>query len=114
MKGSYLENIYFKKQDDHPLGTYRKHKNFCSRSYKQERKKFFNNLISAFVSDNKLFCRRVKPLSYKKNRAIFIERIILKYQFQTSISIVNDKIRNTYTFRFQSKIKVLNLNKATT
>ena len=33
----------------------KKKKTFCSRKYKKEKKRFFNNLNMSFVTDNKLF-----------------------------------------------------------
>ena len=54
MRNPSLENMYFKKQDNHSLRAYKKQKNYCHRLYKKEREKFFNNLNSKFVSDNKL------------------------------------------------------------
>ena len=54
MKISCLENVYFKKQDDHSLRAYKKQKNYCSGLYKKERIFFFNNLNPKFVSDNKI------------------------------------------------------------
>ena len=67
MKRSCLENIYFKKQDNHSLREYKQQKNYCSRLYKKERKIFFNNLNPKFVSDNKLFWKTVKPLFSSKD-----------------------------------------------
>ena len=62
MKIHCLENVYFKKRNNHSLRAYKKPKNCCSRIYKKERKHFFNNLNLKFVSDNKLFWKTVKPL----------------------------------------------------
>ena len=50
MKRWYLENVYFKKQDNHSLRAYKKQK----KSIKKRRKKF-DNLNLKFVSHNKLF-----------------------------------------------------------
>ena len=66
MKRSCLENVYFKKQDNHFLRSYKKQKNYCSRLYKTKRKHFFNNLNPKFVSDNKLLWKTVKPLFSSK------------------------------------------------
>ena len=67
MKRPRLENIYFKKQDNHSLRAYKKQKSYCSRLYKQERNFFFNNLNPKFVSDIKLFWKTVKPLFTSKS-----------------------------------------------
>ena len=56
-----------------------------------------------------------------KNIQVPIEKIIVKYQFHPSISIIKNKIENTNTFHFKhvmlsdikNKIKGLNPNKAT-
>ena len=66
MKRSYLEKIYFKKKTTQSLEKYKKQKNYCSRLYKKERKKFFNNLNTSFVNDNKLFWKTVKPFCSNK------------------------------------------------
>ena len=66
MRRPRLENIYFKKQDNHSLRAYKKQKSYCSRLYKQERNFFFNNLNPTFVSHIKLFWKTVKPLFASK------------------------------------------------
>ena len=43
------------------LRAYKKQKNYCSRLYKNERKRFFNELNPSFVTNNKLFWKTVKP-----------------------------------------------------
>ena len=48
------------------MEKYKKQKNYCSRLYKKERKKFFNNLNTSFVNDNKLFWKTVKPFFSSK------------------------------------------------
>ena len=60
MRRSYLEKKYLKKADQ-SLRAYKKQKNYFSRLYKNERKKFFNSLSPSFVTDNKLFWKMVKP-----------------------------------------------------
>ena len=39
MKRSKLEKIYFRKQTNESLKAYKKQKNYCSKFYKDERKK---------------------------------------------------------------------------
>ena len=56
MRKSILE-----KKTDQSLRVYKKQKNYCSRLYKKERKKFSNGLNPSFVTDNKLFWKTVKP-----------------------------------------------------
>ena len=55
MRKSYLEKVYFRNHTVNSLRAFKKQKNFCSRQYKQKRKKFLNSLNPSFVKDNKLF-----------------------------------------------------------
>ena len=55
MKGSYLEKLYFKKKTTESLKKYKKHRNFCSRLYKKERKNYFDTLDVNKITDNKAF-----------------------------------------------------------
>ena len=55
-----------KKRTDKSLRAYQKQKNYCSRLYKRERKKFFNKLNPFFVNDNKLFWKTIKPFFSNK------------------------------------------------
>ena len=56
-----------------------KNKNYCSRLYKKERNKFFENLNLSFVVDNKNFWKVVKPLfneiiSEISNEVVLLEK----------------------------------------
>ena len=66
MRRSKLEKIYFKKQTNELLKAYKKQKNYCSKLYKKERKKFFDNLNTPVVSDNKTFWKVIKPFFTNK------------------------------------------------
>ena len=52
---SRLENRYHKNKSGESLRAYKKQKNFCSRLYKNERKKYYTNLDVKKVTDNKKF-----------------------------------------------------------
>ena len=67
MGRSKLEKMYFKKQINESLKAYKKQKNYCSKLYKKERKKFFDNLNTSVVSDNKTFWKVIKPLFTNKS-----------------------------------------------
>ena len=66
MRRSKLEKICFKKQTNELLKAYKKQKNYCSKLYKKERKKFFDNLNTPVVSDNKTFWKVIKPFFTNK------------------------------------------------
>ena len=66
MRRSHLEKVYYKNKSEKSFKAYKKQKNFCSRLYKNERKRFFNNLNPSFVTDNKLFWKTIKPFFSNK------------------------------------------------
>ena len=68
MKRSALKNAYYKKKTDESLKAYKRQKNYCSRLYKKEKKKFFNNLDPSFVNDTKKFWKNIKSYFSDKGR----------------------------------------------
>ena len=68
MRRSSLKNRLFKTFTQENNKAYKKQRNYCSRLYKKERKRFYENLDVKMVTDNKLFWKTVKPfLSEKGN-----------------------------------------------
>ena len=66
MRTSHLEKVYHKNKSEKSFKAYKKQKNICSRLYKKERKRFFNNLNPSFGTDNKLFWKTIKPFFSNK------------------------------------------------
>ena len=66
MKRSELESKYFKKSTAKNKLKYRKQRNFCSKLYKKEMKKYYNNLDLNDIVDNKLFWKTMKPFLSNK------------------------------------------------
>ena len=58
---SRLENRFYKDRSDESYMAYKKQKNFCSRLYKKERKKYYTNLDIKKVADSRKFWKTVKP-----------------------------------------------------
>ena len=52
---SQKENLYFKKRTLESMKKYKKQKNFCSKLYKKERRKYFESLDPSKIVDNKTF-----------------------------------------------------------
>ena len=48
------------------MNKYKKHKNFCSKLYKKERKKFYSQLDIKNITDNKLFWKTMKSFLSEK------------------------------------------------
>ena len=66
MKRSQLKTMYFKTNTAESLRSYKKQKNFCSKLYKKERKKYYNSLKLNKVTDNKTFWKTVRPFLHLK------------------------------------------------
>ena len=62
MKRTELQHGYFKTRSSENVKPFKRQRNFCSGLYKREKKKYFNNLDSNKITDNKLFWITVKPL----------------------------------------------------
>ena len=57
--------------------AYKKQNNYCSRQYKKERKRFYNNLNLKDYTENKVFWKMVKPfLSDKSNSSNKITLVV--------------------------------------
>ena len=55
MKRTELRTKYFKNPNSYNLSRFKKQKNYCTRLYKKEHKRFYNSLDTKEVSDNKKF-----------------------------------------------------------
>ena len=68
MRRSALENKFRKYKTEEHNKAYRKQKNYCSRLYKKERMKYYNNLDHKEVTDNTKFWKTVKPFFSSKGQ----------------------------------------------
>ena len=59
---SRLENRYYRNKTANSKTAYKKQKNYVSRLYKKERKKYYTNLDTKHITDNKRFWFTMKPL----------------------------------------------------
>ena len=64
-----MEIKYRKQPTDSYFKRYRKQKNFCSKLYEKERKKYYSNLDLKQFTDNRTFLQNVKPFLSDKNKA---------------------------------------------
>ena len=107
MRRSYLEKVYYKNKLEKSFKAYKKQKNFCSRLYKKERKRFFNSLNPSFVTDNKLFWKTIKPFfSNKGNYGSQIKLIEKDEVLQDDDLIAKDL--NKF---FKNAVSTLNMKK---
>ena len=104
MRRSMLENKYFKNKTPVNDKTYKKHKNYCSKLYKKERKKYFENLDCKNITDKK-FWKTIKPLVSSKGVAN--QNITLV----NGENIISDdtKVSETLNTFFQSAVQKLEI-----
>ena len=67
MRRSQLETKYHKTKTQTDLKLYKKHKNFCSKLYKRERRKYYESLDLKNVLDSKEFWKTMRPFLSDKN-----------------------------------------------
>ena len=67
MHRSQLETKYLKTKIQTDLKLYKKHKNFCSKLYKRERRKYYVLLDMKNVLVSKEFWKTTKPFLSDKN-----------------------------------------------
>ena len=60
-------NEILKNKTTHSLKNYKKHKNYCSRLYKKERRKYYDKFDLKNITDNKKFWKTIKPFLSNKN-----------------------------------------------
>ena len=75
MTGSRLKNKFHKNSSAKNWNIYKKQRNFCLKLLRQTREKYFNNINVKKVSDNKTFCKSVKP--FFSNKGLNSNNILL-------------------------------------
>ena len=125
MKRSYLEKVYFKKKTPVSLIKFKKQKNYCSRLYKKERKKYFESLNSRSISDNKSFWKNIQPFFSEKrtiSNEINLVENINKYRNHPSALLIKSRLKSIPSFSFnkvglseiEKELNLINPRKATT
>ena len=77
MTKSRLRNKFLKCPSAENEYNYKKHRNYCTKLFKRETKKFYNNIDISLVTDNKKFWQTVRPLfsekHFSKGKLILVE-----------------------------------------
>ena len=94
MKRSKSQAKYFKTWNPELLKNFRKQKNYYSRSYKKERKTFFNSLKVSNITGNKMFQKNVQPI-FSENL-----KIVNKITLIGDNKISNDKLMSLESNNF--------------
>ena len=67
MTRSRLKKKFVKDPTDNNKIIYNKHRNYCARLVKKEKRNYYNNLDMTKIIDNKKFWKNIKPLFSEKN-----------------------------------------------
>ena len=87
MKRSKLENKYISNSTVENSNKYKKRKNFWSKLYKKERKKYYSQLDIKNITDNKLFWKIMKP--FLSEKCTYASKISLVHNDNLSLMIRN-------------------------
>ena len=82
------------------MEKYQKHKKFCSRLYKKERKKYFDTLDVNKITDNKAFWKNIQPLFSEKRK--FEKRTVKTHEdseknILSDDTLVSEKLNNFFS-----------------
>ena len=105
MRRSEFESKYYNNPTKENNTTYRKQKNYCSRLYKKERKKYYENLNINDITDNKKFWKTIKPLFSDKGQQTKHITLIEKG------NIISDdhEVADTFSSIFKNAVNSLNI-----
>ena len=68
MRRTQLQNRYFKSTKSEDFAAFKKQRNFVSRLYKKQKKRYFNTMDITNFTDNKKFWKHVNPLFSDKGK----------------------------------------------
>ena len=80
------------------MKKYKKHKKFCSRLYKKERKKYFDTLDVNKITDNKAFLKNIQPVFSEKRK--FANKVTHEDSEKNILSddtLVSEKLNNFFS-----------------
>ena len=105
MKRSQLENKYISNSTVENRNKYKKHKNFCSKLYKKERKKFYSQLDIKNLTNNKLFWKTMKP--FLSEKCTYASKISLVHNY----NVISDdqELEDTFNNFFENAVDNLGI-----
>ena len=103
MKRSELESKHVKNKTNENLKSYKKQRNFCSKLYKKERKKYYEMLDLKNATDYKEFWKTVQP--FLSDKVTTFPKISLEEKGE----IISDesKVANSFSNFFIFNLKML-------
>ena len=105
MKRSELESKYLKNKSYQNMKIYKKQKNFCSKSYKKERQKYYSKTDTRNITDNKTFWETITP--FISSKAHSLSRITLTEN--KAISSDDQEVAETFCKFFVKAVDKLDI-----
>ena len=102
-KRSRLKNIFQNKPTKNNELAYKRYRNYCTNLFKREKKKYYENIDTKQITDNKKFWKTVKPLFSEK---ITEKRSIILVDDNEIIS-KDKKVADTLNEFFSNSVKPL-------
>ena len=103
---SQLETKYLKTETQTDLRLYKKHKNFCSKLHKRERRKYYESLDMKKVLDNKELWKTMRPFLSDKN-TVFSQ---IRIEKNNRIISGDFDFSEEFSTFFKDAVRSLNLN----
>ena len=106
MRRSQLQTKYYKKKSHSNYVSFKKQKNFCSKLYKKERKKYYDALDIKKVTDNKQFWKTIKPFLSEKSKKS------LKITLKSEEKIISNEgiVAEEFSTFFENAVKSLGID----
>ena len=105
MRRSQLQTKYFKNKSENNYLAFKKQRNFCSKLYKKDRKKYYNSLDIKNITDNKQFWKTIKPFLSEKSKVTSK----IKLKDKNKIISNDDKVAEEFSTFFENVVKSLNI-----
>ena len=105
MRRSRFETKYLKTKTQTDLKLYKKHKNFCSKLYNNEGRKYYESLDMKNVLDSKKFWKTMAPFLFDKN-TVFSQISVEKNNRIISDDFVLSEEVSTF---FEDAVRSLNI-----
>ena len=108
MKRTQLQNKYYKSKTLDDRDAFKKQRNYVSRLYKKQRKRFYNSIDLRNFTDNRKFWKNVNPLfsdkSKSQNKITLVEN--------DNIITEDTEVAQTFNDFFQNAVKNLNIDQS--
>ena len=96
MKRSELETKFYRTKNPVDQAAYKKQRNFVSRLYKRERKKYYNNLDIRKVTENRRFWETMKPLFSEKTDSREINNLLIDGKIVSEDGEIAENLNNYF------------------